>query len=106
MKNGESLNSKVNIIRTALHDNVYALKMFNNKLISAGYFDRHAYLYEEKCYMTRTENYYRIDGAFPRIKETEIRSGVGDVKYSIILSQCNEYLIAESTVFNTITVYE
>lgn len=100
--NGESLNAKVNAIREVIRDNISALNTFNNKLIDAGYFYRHTHLYEEKCYQTRDENYYKVDSDFPRIKESEIRSGVGDVKYSIILSQCNEYMVAENTVFNTI----
>lgn len=101
-KNGNSLNEKVNAIRKTLQENVSALNNFNNKLIDAGYFERHSHLYEERCYRTRDENYYKIDGDFPRIKENEIRDGVGDVKYSIILSQCNEYLVSENTVFDKI----
>ena len=102
-RNGESLNEKVNSIRETLQNNVSALNVFNNKLFEVGYFDKHTHLYEEKCYQIRNENYYRIGGDFPRIKEKEIRNGVGDVKYSIILSQCNEYLVPESTVLNTIS---
>lgn len=102
-KNGESLNAKVNAIRETLQDNVSTLNVFNNKLLEVGYFEKHTHLYEEKCYQIRDENYYKIDGDFPRIKEKEIRDGVGDVKYSIILAQCNEYLVAESGVFNTIS---
>jgi len=101
-KNGESLNSKINSIRDTLQDDVSALNVFNNKLLEVGYFEKHTHLYEEKCYQIRNENYYRIDGDFPRIKEKEIRNGVGDVKYSIILSQCNEYLVSENTVFDKI----
>lgn len=78
-----------------LQDNISAQNLFNNKLLEAGYFDRHKYLYEEKCYQIRNENYYKIDGDFPRIKEQEIRNGIGDIKYSIILSQCMDYLISE-----------
>ena len=101
-KNGESLNAKVNSIRETLQDNVSALNVFNNKLLEVGYFEKHTHLYEEKCYQIRNENYYKVYGDFPRIKEKEIRNGVGDVKYSIILSQCNEYLIPENTVFDKI----
>jgi hypothetical protein len=103
-KNGESLNAKVNAIRETLQDNVSALNLFNNKLLEVGYFEKHTYLYEEKCYQVRDENYYKIDGDFPRIKEKEIRNGVGDVKYSIILSQCNEYLVSENIVFDKIII--
>lgn len=101
-KNGESLNTKVHSIRETLRDNIPALNLFNNKLVEVGYFEKHTHLYEEKCYQVRDENYYRIEDNFPRIKEKEIRNGVGDVKYSIILSQCNEYLVSKSTVFDKI----
>lgn len=101
-KNGENLNAKINAIRESLQDNVLALNIFNNKLLEVGYFEKHIHLYDERCYMIRDENYYKIEGDFPRIKEKEIRDGVGDVKYSIILSQCNEYLVAENTMFNII----
>ena len=103
-KNGESLNSKIDTIRKVLQDNISAQNLFNNKLLEAGYFDRHKYLYEEKCYQIRNENYYKIDGDFPRIKEQEIRNGIGDIKYSIILSQCMDYLISENTVFDKISI--
>lgn len=101
-KNGESLNAKVNSIRETLQDNVSVLNLFNNKLLEIGYFEKHTHLYDEKCYQIRDENYYKINDDFPRIKEKEIRNGVGDVKYSIILSQCNEYLVSENTVFDKI----
>lgn len=101
-KNGESLPEKVSVIRELLKNDSSVLSSFNNKLIDAGYFERHTHLYEERCYLARNENYYRVDGNFPRIRENEIRDGVGDVKYSIILSQCNEYMVAESTVLNII----
>jgi len=102
-KNGESLNAKVNAIKEILQENVPALNLFYSKLLEVGYFEKHAYLYESKCYQVRDENFYKIGGNFPRIKEKEIRNGVGDVKYSIILSQCYEYLVAENSVFDKIS---
>ncbi|MDR1007326.1 MAG: PD-(D/E)XK motif protein [Campylobacteraceae bacterium] len=99
-KNGESLNAKVNAIREFLQSNLLALNVFNNKLLNAGYFENHKHLYEERCYQIRYENYYKIKDKFPRIKESEIRNGVGDVKYSIILAQCNDYSVSESVIFN------
>jgi hypothetical protein len=43
-----------------------------------------------------------VRNQFPRIEESDIRNGVGDVKYSIIVSQCNEYQISEEDVFNNL----
>ncbi len=98
-KNGESLNEKILSVRESLKDNISALNVFNNKLLDAGYFERHTHLYDENCYQIREEHYYKVDRDFPRIKEKDIRPGIGDVKYSIILSQCNDYLVSEEKVF-------
>jgi len=100
--NGENLNNKISSIRQIFETNAIALNIFNAKLLEAGYFDKHAEIYKERCYQVRLENYFKIEKDFPRIKENEIRAGVGDVKYSVILSQCNEYLVTENTIFNTL----
>ena len=100
--NGENLNNKILSIRQIFETNAITLNIFNAKLLEVGYFDKHAEIYKERCYQIRQENFYKIEKDFPRIKENEIRYGVGDVKYSVILSQCKEYLVTESTIFNTL----
>ena len=100
--NGENLNNKIHSLRKLFETNTIALNIFNTKLLEVGYFDKHAEIYEERCYKFRYENFYKIEKNFPRIKENEIRDGVGDVKYSVILSLCKEYLVAEKTIFNTL----
>lgn len=102
--NGENLNQKVQTVRNMLSDNSFALNSFNSKLLEAGYFDVHAHLYEERCYAKRDENIYQVKDDFPRIKENEIRNGVGDVKYTIVLSHCDMFLISESQLFNTLSL--
>lgn len=101
-RNGENLNQKVKTIRDALNENASALNTFNTKLLEVGYFDVQAKLYDERCYLKREDNLYLVKEDFPRIKENEIRNGVGDVKYSIILSHCDQYLITESQLFKTL----
>jgi len=100
--NGENLNTKISLMRQTFEINAIALNIFNAKLLEAGYFDKHVEIYKERCYQIRQENFYKIEKDFPRIKENEIRYGVGDVKYTIILSQCKEYLVTENTIFNTL----
>lgn len=100
--NGENLNTKISLMRQTFEINAIALNIFNAKLLEAGYFDKHVEIYKERCYQIRQENFYKIEKDFPRIKENEIRDGVGDVKYTIILSQCKEYLVTENTIFNTL----
>ena len=100
--NGETLNQKIVIVRSLLEDNISALNLFNSKLFEVGYFDEHENKYENRFYKIRSENYYRITNDFPRIKENELRGGVSGVKYEITLAMCDEYLVTENQLLNTI----
>lgn len=100
--NGQTLCQKIATIREVLKNDMPALSLFNTKLFEAGYLDKHELLYEDRFYQVRNENYYKIENEFPRIKENELRNGVSDVKYSIILAMCDEFLISENQVFNII----
>lgn len=99
---GQTLCQKISEIRELLECDAAALSLFNTKLFEAGYIDKHEPFYQDRFYQVRNENYYKIENDFPRIKENELRSGVSDVKYSIILAMCNEYLVSENQLFNTV----
>lgn len=100
--NGETLNQKIQSVKELLSRNAAILHTFNMKLLEAGYLDVQSDIYNERSYLKRDEHYYSVKAEFPRIKESEVRNGVGDVKYSIILSHCDRYLITESQLFKTI----
>lgn len=100
--NGQSLCRKIAAIREILENDTPALSLFNAKLFEAGYLDKHEPFYQDRFYQLRNENFYKIENDFPRIKENELRGGVSDVKYSIILAMCDEYLVSENNIFNII----
>jgi hypothetical protein len=100
--NGQTLNEKVDELRSLFSDDKAALNIFNAKLMEAGYFDHHRELYRERCYNIRKESIYVIDDSFPRIKESELRDGVSNTVYSINVSTCAEYMVSENTHFNSI----
>lgn len=100
--NGQTLNEKVDELRSLFSDDKAALNIFNAKLMEAGYFDHHRDLYKERCYKIRKESIYVIDDSFPRIKESELRDGVSNTVYSINVSTCAEYMVSESEHFNSI----
>lgn len=100
--NGQTLNDKVDELRSLFSDDKAALNIFNAKLMEAGYFDHHRELYRERCYKIRKESIYVIDDSFPRIKESELRDGVSNTVYSINVSTCAEYMVSESEHFNSI----
>lgn len=104
--NGDSLPIKIDKLRNLLKDDAPALSTLNEKLILAGYFDEHADLYLHHCFKVRGESAYSISGDFPRIRENELRPGVCDVQYSIVLSMCDNYRVHEGDLFKAIVRYE
>lgn len=103
---GETLPVIVDSIIEILKSEITALNHFKNLLFEAGYFEHHRELYLSKGYLIRNNTYYRVEGDFPRIEENNIPSGVGDVKYSIIVSGCSEYIVAENEVLQNLVFNE
>lgn len=101
-QDGETLNYIVDSISDLLNSDFVALNSFNNKLLEAGFFNHHRDNYKDLGYFIRQDAFYRVEDEFPRIQENEIRQGVGDVKYSIILDNCQNYKTTESEVFNNL----
>ena len=98
---GETLNDIVDSVIEILETDTMASNKFKSKIYEVGYFELQRSLYEGKGYFIRQDIFYKIENDFPRIQENEIRVGVGDVKYSIILSQCSHFIIDENIVFIT-----
>lgn len=97
-QSGESLPELVNEIRKQLESEVAAYSLFNAKLFEAGYHQYHESIYNARRYKIRKDNFYRVNDKFPRIKESELREGVGNVKYTISISSFENYKIAEELV--------
>lgn len=96
--NGESLNTLIDGVLELLDENIIASNLFKLKLLESGYYDIHRPLYIERGYIIRQDNIYRVSGNFPRITESQIPIGVGDVKYSIVLSESEEWRINYETL--------
>ncbi len=99
---GETLNHLVEELSDLITQSPAALSMFKLKLLEAGYFSHHHGEYEETGYSIRQENIYKITDDFPRITEKMIPAGVGDVRYSLIISANESWLIDEKQLFNQI----
>ncbi len=92
--NENSLNQIVYELFSIIGDNKLFSNMLNRKLISVGYFKHHEYCYENVSYLVRGEDFYSVTEKFPRIEEKDLMKGVGDVKYSIVLT-------AETEIYKT-----
>lgn len=102
VSNGESLNLLIDEVSDFLKVNTMASNLFKLKLLESGYYDIHKPLYDEIGYTIRQENLYRVSGNFPRITENQIPVGVGDVRYSIVLSESEEWRISHETLLEEI----
>lgn len=100
--NGESLNSLIDDVLEILNENTVASNLFKLKLLESGYYETHRPLYEERGYTIRQENLYQVSGNFPRITESQIPIGVGDVRYSIVLSESEEWRINQEALLEEI----
>jgi hypothetical protein len=96
---GESLNDLIDEVLVFLTDNIIASNIFKLKLLESGYYNTHRAIYEEKGYSIRQENLYWVKDKFPRLTEKQIPIGVGDVKYSIVLSESEEWRIDQIDLF-------
>lgn len=103
---GKNLPELISEIRDRLSRDVNAANLFENKLIYYGYFDIDVDAYKERRYQIRKENYYLVQGEFPRIKKDKLLLGVSEVKYTITLAVPTENIVEESNVLNSILSYE
>ena len=98
---GESLGEIVDDLRGRFQG-TGADSAFEEGLLAAGYFDGHRTLYEGTGYTKREENFFRVEEGFPRIVERDVPTGVGDVRYSVAVSECRHHAVPASEVMGTI----
>jgi Putative PD-(D/E)XK family member, (DUF4420) len=95
---GETLPEMLASVRSLVADDMLAKDELENCLFEVGYLDIHASQYEEIGYSIREHNYFKAENDFPRIIESDLRNGVGDVRYTISVAECKRFSISESEV--------
>ncbi len=86
---GNSLPDIIKEIRETISPTPNALRLFNRYLMNAGYLDEHEQNYENTGYAVNKEYFFKVTEFFPRIIRLPV--GVGDVKYSVVLSACKNF---------------
>ena len=86
---GNSLPGIIKEIRETISTTPNALRLFNRCLMNAGYLDEHEQNYENTGYAVNKEYFFKVTEGFPRIIKLPV--GVGDVKYSVVLSACKNF---------------
>ena len=97
---GETLPELIKSIKNILNNDLASLSLFNAKLFEASYLDAQENLYLNWRYQLRKDNFFLVKDDFPRIRENELREGVGNVKYSISISSFESYKVTEQQVLS------
>jgi len=92
---GETLPGIVESIRNIIDLKNGLLSDFETQLFNAGYLHKHRSRYNKIGYHDRNIQIFRVDDNFPRIIETDLKPGVGDVHYSIDLAVCWHFRISQ-----------
>lgn len=87
---GMTLPDIVKHVRSQFTSNSVAAAVLAQRLIQAGYLDSDAEHYTTR-FALRSQLCYQVGDEFPRIIGGDLRPGVGDVRYSIGLSECDRF---------------
>jgi hypothetical protein len=99
---GETLLEMITNIRSLVANDITTRDEFESLLFEIGYLDLHSARYENTSYTIREHNYFKVREGFPRIVESELRNGVGDVRYTISVAECKRFSIPEPEVISMI----
>lgn len=94
---GSSLNRVVDDLTAELED-FDAQEMLQARLISYGYLPEHRHLYSEPRYSLRKEDWFDVEGAFPRLVESSLPEGVSDCSYRLDTSTLSNWLVDREAV--------
>lgn len=95
----ESLPEIVDTIRAGIRESApQAVSTFNRVLLEIGYIESHRERYGARKYSVRNEIAFHVTDGFPRIVESDLRTGVGGVRYTIDLSACEQFKCVASRI--------
>lgn len=98
---GLSLNDLVAGLRGRLAKDAIARAAFDDALLTCGYLNEQAPLYDSLHYSVRQLNAFEVDDDFPCITEADVRAGVGDVRYRIQLAALQPFAVPLGQVLMT-----
>jgi hypothetical protein len=90
---GETLVETVQDARAVLDP--AAVEQLDLRLDVRGYHDSEAELYASVRYSLRKERWYDVQGEFPRITPSDLRDGVGALRYALSVDACTPWHIDE-----------
>ena len=95
---GLTLPATVAAVRQNLDDYPVARSDFDLRLLETGYVDNQAYLYLQDTFAVNDIRYFEVRDHFPRLTDSNLPVGVGDISYSILASELGEFEITDAHV--------
>lgn len=75
---------------------------FEEKLLAAGYQDKHLEQYSNRAYSERELVFYQIIEGFPRLLVKDLQEGITKVTYEISLDVCSDFKIENKKVIDAV----
>lgn len=97
-ESGETLPEAIDSIRTMIAHDAFAVERFSALLLESGFHPAQAERYGSTGYTVRNATFFHVADGFPRITEDQLPNGVGDVRYSIAVAECQQFTVAASDV--------
>ena len=94
---GETLPDLVAGLR-AISREVGVGALFEERLLAAGYHDSHRDAYDSTGYSLRKHTAFSVEGDFPRILESDLKTGVENVRYGVSLSAAASYVVPDGQI--------
>jgi hypothetical protein len=99
---GETLCDAIDNISSQLAQYSIASELFARLLLEAGYHLSHRKRYQREGYSIREASFFLVTDGFPRIIEEALPQGVGDVRYSISVAECEHFKMSSANVIRLI----
>ena len=100
---GETLPAMVASLRARFVAFPRAAEEFEDGLLAASYRDADAWRYEARGYALRETNDFAVRGRFPRLTESDLPAGIGEVRYALSLDACRAFLLAPGALLSALT---
>jgi len=78
---------------------------FEEKLLAAGYQDKHLDQYSNRAYSERELVFYQVIEGFPRLLVKDLLEGITKVSYEISLDACSDFKIENKKVIDSVRLY-
>lgn len=101
INSGESLPDLVKKIQNKINSEIDVKYLFKDFLLGRGYLEEHEKFYNQNKYILKKEYFFEVKDNFPRI--VDLPEGVGDLKYSINVSSCRDYITKTSNILERLT---